>query len=474
MPIQGYSYNWLDSNLVSDARISETEYTFNGSMSRNSTRLDTLLVVAQRRAGCEVVDTVVVEWYRPLVVAQLIDSIRCHGDATGSLTANMDGGQYPLSYQWNTGDTMSTIENISSGAYQVVIDDANGCRDTADILVDQPDSLVSQIDLISDYNGFPIKCSGDVNGWIELTVSGGSPDYEYHWLNRNSKSNRLDSLSKGWTKFWVEDKYGCRILDSVFLTEPPPLDVMVGATKSGCDDDHLGSAYVTAWGGVGGFDYQWNTTQSGDTINDLKSGEYIVTATDANDCVIYDTVEVEQHVDPRISVNILDTVVEYGKSVRLRANSNARQGIFIWSPQEDVSCDTCNSTEVFPTEELIIQVKVIDENGCEAWADIVIKVKITKRVWAPNVFTPDGDRLNDGFTLFGNATLQTIEALSIFDRWGEQVFFKENFEPGIPELGWDGLLNGTAMNPAVFAWVARVRFVDGEVRTLSGDVTLIR
>lgn len=87
---------------------------------------------------------------------------------------------------------------------------------------------------------------------------------------------------------------------------------------------------------------------------------------------------------------------------------------------------------------------------------------------------PNGDGLNDGFTLFGNPTLESIEALAIFDRWGEQVFYQENFEPGKPELGWNGLLNGTEMNPAVFAWVASVRFVDGEVRTLSGDVTLIR
>ena len=126
-----------------------------------------------------------------LVEAVLDDSIRCHGDASASAVGNMEGGQRPLSFLWSIGDTMSNIENLGIGAYQVIITDANGCRDTADILVDQPDSMTSQIDLISDYNGFPIRCSGDANGWIELVVNGGSPDYEYQWLNRRSTSKQV-------------------------------------------------------------------------------------------------------------------------------------------------------------------------------------------------------------------------------------------------------------------------------------------
>ena len=90
------------------------------------------------------------------------------------------------------------------------------------------------------------------------------------------------------------------------------------------------------------------------------------------------------------------------------------------------------------------------------------------------MITPDGNRLNDGFTIFGNATLEEIEFMQVYDRWGELIWEGENFAPNRTELGWDGTFRGQPVNPAVFAWIARVRFVDGEMRWLTGDVTVVR
>ena len=54
------------------------------------------------------------------------------------------------------------------------------------------------------------------------------------------------------------------------------------------------------------------------------------------------------------------------------------------------------------------------------------------------------------------------------------VFDTKNIPPSNEGLGWDGTFNGKTVNPGVFVYLAEVRFIDGEVETYSGDVTLVR
>ena len=472
--LAGYTYQWLEPGKVDDPASSHARYTYDKTIGKGRNVTDTMVLMAVRRPGCSVMDSVFISLYRPEAIGSVTDSILCHGDANGVLSSAMDNAVGPYHYLWNTGDTTPVISNITAGNYSVVITDVNGCADTVDLFIDQPDSVANTVMITSDYNGYPIKCEGDSNGVIEITASGGTPDYVFEVNGRSQTDPLVRDLTNGWHFLRVTDANGCWIEDSVFLNSPPPLFIATASTKAGCDDDHLGGATAVASGGVGSFSYIWNNGMSGDTITDLRAGTYVVIGTDANGCEIRDTVEVEQHPDPSISVNILDSLIEYGKSVRLTARSNRTNAIYVWSPPEILSCDTCQQTTAYPTENVIVLVRVIDENGCEDWAEIELSVKVTRRVWAPNAFTPNGDGINDGFTLFGNPSLEMIEYLNIFDRWGELVFSKNEFEPGRPVLGWDGVLRGEEMNPAVFAWTARVRFVNGETEMLFGDVTLIR
>ena len=90
------------------------------------------------------------------------------------------------------------------------------------------------------------------------------------------------------------------------------------------------------------------------------------------------------------------------------------------------------------------------------------------------MITPNGDNINDFFTVYANPFLDVVEELMIFDRWGEMVFRRTDIDHSVEELGWPGLLNGEPMNPAVFVYVAHVRWKDGERQTIYGDVTVVR
>jgi gliding motility-associated-like protein len=95
-------------------------------------------------------------------------------------------------------------------------------------------------------------------------------------------------------------------------------------------------------------------------------------------------------------------------------------------------------------------------------------------VYIPNVFSPNGDGINDVFLIQTNDRVAGIVSFRIFDRWGNVVFEDFNFLPNEPQHGWDGLFRGKEMNPAVFTYIAELTDLDGGSILKAGEVTLVR
>ena len=81
---------------------------------------------------------------------------------------------------------------------------------------------------------------------------------------------------------------------------------------------------------------------------------------------------------------------------------------------------------------------------------------------------------NEIFTIFSGPAGSLVEELSVFDRWGNLVYIGENFVIGDSRVGWDGRFKGKLVNSGVFAWVAKVRFVDNVVVSYNGSITVAR
>jgi len=86
----------------------------------------------------------------------------------------------------------------------------------------------------------------------------------------------------------------------------------------------------------------------------------------------------------------------------------------------------------------------------------------------PTAFSPNGDGVNDVFTVFPGKAVANISQIEIFDRWGNQVFSANS------NIGWDGIFDGKIAPNGVYVWLITVEFIDGRIQQLSGDVTLIR
>lgn len=92
-------------------------------------------------------------------------------------------------------------------------------------------------------------------------------------------------------------------------------------------------------------------------------------------------------------------------------------------------------------------------------------------IYVPNVFSPNGDALNDYFKPSSNCSFESFE-MKVFSRWGQLVYNSRNAEEG-----WNGESAGEPAPAAVYTWVISYTFqpVDSlSTGKMSGDVTLIR
>jgi gliding motility-associated-like protein len=117
----------------------------------------------------------------------------------------------------------------------------------------------------------------------------------------------------------------------------------------------------------------------------------------------------------------------------------------------------------------------VEEGGCSDTDQLTVFVGKDLEVYVPNVFSPNGDGTNDILTVFANEKIVLeINSFSIFNRWGEQVYFFTQFAPNDFGVGWDGTYRGKVSDAQVFVWFAEVTFVDGTKKLFKGDTVLIK
>jgi len=93
--------------------------------------------------------------------------------------------------------------------------------------------------------------------------------------------------------------------------------------------------------------------------------------------------------------------------------------------------------------------------------------EVIPAVFVANGFSPNGDGSNDVLHVCGKgiAEIQFI----IYDRWGEKVFETTDINKG-----WDGTFRGEPMNSAVFVYIVKGKFINGNVIDKKGNVALLR
>jgi len=165
-----------------------------------------------------------------------------------------------------------------------------------------------------------------------------------------------------------------------------------------------------------------------------------------------------------------DTIVFAGTSIVLNANlSNPTDSIISWTPASIFSNSNALSVSATPIHDGWYTVTSISKTGCLAVSSIFIQVVYGEGFSIPNSFSPNGDGLNDEFVPVDYRGVKEIKNFSIFNRWGERVFFTTN-----RLATWNGYYKDQLQPISTFMWMIEYIDLNGKRVLKKGDVTLIQ
>ncbi|MFM7021762.1 MAG: PKD domain-containing protein [Flavobacteriales bacterium] len=263
-----YTYSWTPSG--------------ENAMNASALMAGTNTVTVSDAKGCSAVASVNIAQPTILNLQSQVTNVTCKNadDGTAKIIAN--GGTRPYNYLWTpSGGNDSSAINLAAGIYSVTLTDAHGCNSSLTVNISEPDSLKSTI------TGNNIACYGGSTGSAVVNATGGSAPYNYVWWD-NVTGNIHTGLSIGNFSVITSDAHGCTFSNSIKLTQAPEIITSVSPnTYIRCDS--TGQVWASASGGTGVLSYSWSNGYINDTAVVSNSGAYLVTVSDANNCVRQDT-----------------------------------------------------------------------------------------------------------------------------------------------------------------------------------------
>jgi gliding motility-associated-like protein len=249
-----------------------------------------------------------------------------------------------------------------------------------------------------------------------------------------------------------------------------------------CSGQHNGSIRLEQIsGGLPPYQYRLNggVWQLDPLFPGLSPGMYLVEYRDARGCVkSISSVNVQAGITIQVDAGP-DILVQSGELIDLRVQVSQVIAQIQWTATDPIDCITCPEARLGPiTIDQIVAVEVFTLDGCTGNDQFRIRLEpkesIKEVIYIPNSFTPNGDGINDLFSIFGNEFAGSVRSMNIFDRWGNALYTQFDFAINDPSQGWNGSFRGQPMDPGVYIYVVEVVMSDGDLRQFHGEVTLLK
>ncbi len=356
-----------------------------------------------------------------------------------------------------------TLDNgcISTSTIEIIENDSTVDFDVQDIVLNcQQDPLPASISVTDNYQYIEIinedgNILGDENtlltetGQYSVTIynDNNCPNTKTFNVNQSSDSPQLDSFT------------------SVQIDCEESLNLSINEISGGVPP------YVISIDGNTLIDINENNIVVG-------AGEHDIHIEDSNGCISDTTFSISP-INPVSIDPIADITITVGQSTQLNLNINkniSEIASIQWREENNLSCYDCIDPIFSGDSNITYQVTVTDIDGCTATTEVRLIVERIIRYYVPNVIHLNNSNPTERkFTIFSlQDDISIIQDLSIYDRWGNQVFEKLNFAANDPDLGWDGYFNNKPVEQGVYVYYSIIELANGDVIKLSGDVTVLR
>ncbi|MCX6258077.1 MAG: GEVED domain-containing protein [Bacteroidia bacterium] len=295
--ITAYSYHWSYND--------ETTHNLNNLPS------GTYHLTVTDANSCIMTATYIITQPAALTITTGLTNVQCNGNNNGAIDITVTGGTSPYTYLWNNGTTIEDRTNLAPGTYSVTVTDVNGCTATATATLTQP-AVLTISDVINN-----VTCYGLTNGSVDITPAGGTTPYAYHWSTGATTQNLTGLAANIIYCLTVTDSNNCTISACYSVSEPSTMyitsPVIVDAS---CININNGSIDFNLTGGTAPYTYLWNNSATTQDLQNLTAGNYALTITDHNGCILTSSYSVGQN----LTLNIIpgnDTTIYQGSNLYL-------------------------------------------------------------------------------------------------------------------------------------------------------------
>jgi gliding motility-associated-like protein len=453
--------------------------TFLGDANAYSTYavpIDTTLYVARitdTLTGCWNRDTASVLVNPPTPVAVTPDTALCKGiqirlDATGATR-----------YSWTPGTHLSdsTIGNplisvVDTITYTITGEDNIGCIGTATLTIRPipiPSANAGGMIIVCNDTVTTLKLGGNPTGPVDALYAWSSPEL----LNDPALPNPSTTfvLPKTYYLQVTDTTTGCSAFDSAMVRR---FSFSVRASSVKCSGDSSQLSIDTIIG-TPPFNYLWtpSTGLSSDTARNPKAkttgnSSYTVFVSDTNNCS--DSVKVDILITSAVDASFKHSIAaSCDKAMLMLENTSQNAVSYEWIMNGNViSQDIHPEIEIPFNQNFDITLQAFGGDGCTDTSSNTDAVKgfddyFTGKL--PNVFSPNGDNINDLFDVKVGQRLEQCTNVEIYNRWGQLVF--KSF--GVSHQ-WDGkTFEGENCPDGVYFYVVEINQT-----VYKGNVTLLR
>jgi gliding motility-associated-like protein len=386
----------------------------------------------------------------------------CYGVATGGFEVVASGGADPYDYYLSIGGNIidsainitgnNSFIGLGAGTYIVNVFDDNGCPGTITVVINQPPPVTPVI------TGVTTFCLGG-----STTLDAGSGYSDYFWSNLQNTQTITVTASGDYSVTVTQG--GCQGFDTITVLTTSGANATITSTGPYCVFDTAVLLSAVDPGGI------WSGAGITDSLAGIFDPSLVGlgshTVTYQIDGACGDTTTAQILVTSNLDANI-DSVGEICSNLPA-FNLAAATGGGTWSGPgiTNASAGTFNPSIADTGTHQIIYFIGGSCGNSDTISLKVISCEITPVIYIPNIFSPNGDGINDILYVHG----QGIESMTliIYDRWGEKVF-----ESTDPAYGWDGSFRNKQVDSGVFVYFLKAHLITGEDIKYKGNITVVR
>ncbi len=284
-------------------------------------------------------------------------------DHPGNIHVGIAGGQGPFVVQWNgpvigsanvSGQSYN-IDNLPAGTYSITVIDANGCQDMETVTILEEEGIIDAVFTV--YNGF---CGGLGNIWMDFN-SGNAP-YQITWTgivsgtaSTNTTYFDVLDLPTGTYQVTIVDANGCSYTETVVITNIiNDMTASLSVIPGGCGAP--GAINVIMSGGTAPYTVEWTSVNSSGSqttnnnsylMQNLPTGIYYITVSDANGCDVDLNVQLINHPNNLVVSNtVFQPTCNQDGSIGLIINGGQAPYDISWSGAESGSTTVAQASYI--------------------------------------------------------------------------------------------------------------------------------